>query len=166
MTRSSHAVGLAFIAQAAASTTDECILWPFTCLPPGYGIIGLDRRKRKVTHLVLEASGRPRPDPPSDLALHSCPGGDNPACCNPRHLRWGSKGDNLRDAMARGQFAPRHRRGADHPGAALTADQVAAIRLAYDLGEGGYVTLARRFGVSRATVQRVVRRLSYVGHTT
>lgn len=36
-------------------------------------------------------------------ALHSC---DNPACCNPNHLRWGSVKDNVRDALERNRHSP------------------------------------------------------------
>ena len=38
------------------------------------------------------------------LALHSC---DNPCCCNPRHLRWGTVADNVADMLERN----RHRSG-------------------------------------------------------
>jgi len=36
-------------------------------------------------------------------ALHSC---DNPGCCNPAHLRWGSQADNVDDAVLRGRNSP------------------------------------------------------------
>ena len=34
------------------------------------------------------------------VARHTC---DNPRCCNPDHLKWGTKKDNSRDAIERGR---------------------------------------------------------------
>lgn len=42
---------------------------------------------------------------PGRLACHKCPGGDNPACCNPAHLYNGSWSDNNRDTNERGAKA-------------------------------------------------------------
>jgi hypothetical protein len=38
--------------------------------------------------------------PPGVFLLHSC---DNPPCVNPAHLRTGTNGDNMQDALARGR---------------------------------------------------------------
>jgi hypothetical protein len=34
------------------------------------------------------------------FALHSC---DNPPCCNPKHLRWGTQQENVQDIFKRGR---------------------------------------------------------------
>jgi hypothetical protein len=42
------------------------------------------------------------------VACHNCPGGaDNPLCCNPAHLFWGTQAENARDCVRKG----RHRGG-------------------------------------------------------
>lgn len=38
------------------------------------------------------------------LTCHDCPNGDNRKCCNPAHLFLGTKGDNNRDAYAKGRI--------------------------------------------------------------
>jgi hypothetical protein len=62
--------------------------------------------RREGAHWVtLVLSGRNIPL--GMMVLHSC---DEPACCNPRHLRIGTHRDNLEDARARGTWPNRRRR--------------------------------------------------------
>ena len=43
---------------------------------------------------------------PDLCALHSC---DNPPCCNPTHLRWGTISENTREAFERNhEYRERH----------------------------------------------------------
>ena len=74
--------------------TDECVVWPYRKNVAGYGMIGAEY----VTRVVLAATDGPRPA--EMFALHHC---DNPPCCNPRHLRWGTRSDNAGDMLARGR---------------------------------------------------------------
>lgn len=46
--------------------------------------------------LILER-GLPNPD------LHACHSCDNPGCCNPAHLRWGSRNENMREMGRKGR---------------------------------------------------------------
>lgn len=157
--RASHAESLAWIEQAAQSDTDECLEWPHTRLPKEYGQVQIAGRKRFITHLVLEATGRPRPAAPSNMALHSC---DNPPCANPRHLSWGGPKRNWAEGRERGQIVPRSQpKGHESPNAALSPEQVAEVRRAYAAGEGSYPVLARRFGVCTSTIWRAVRQITY-----
>lgn len=48
--------------------------------------------------LAASLDGYLRPDAPSPLeACHCCPGGEQPLCCNPQHLYWGTRADNVSD---------------------------------------------------------------------
>jgi hypothetical protein len=77
----------------------ECWPWKGGHNGAGYGMLRVDKVHRLATHVSRELDGRPRP---SDglFALHAC---DNPTCVNPHHLRWGTRSDNARDAIERGQ---------------------------------------------------------------
>jgi len=85
-------------------------------------------------------------------ALHSC---DNPACCNPTHLRWGTPKDNIYDAMERGHHKkPPVYRGEAHPHSKLKWVDVDRIRKLY--GEGIKVKdMAKEYGVSENTIYRI-----------
>lgn len=98
----SHGEARRWVAMAAASETDECLLWPFKAMAgqvkrPVIGRSG--RGLQPVTHLVLEMAGRPLSS--GEQANHTC---DEPLCCNPAHLYAGSQHQNVRDAIRRGRM--------------------------------------------------------------
>ena len=82
-----------------------CCIWQMGTDNNGYGKVQWHGRQVRVHRLALAlATGRDIDEVPTDtLALHSC---DNPPCCNPEHLRWGTNADNMRDAMDRGRHDP------------------------------------------------------------
>jgi hypothetical protein len=57
------------------------------------------------------------------FVLHSCPGGDQPLCVRPEHIRAATQRDNIADAMERGSFD--YRKNGIRK---LTRDQVDEIR--------------------------------------
>lgn len=149
---------------------EEC--WPWTAGHNGlgYGIFYVgskDTRRGVLAHrisLTLEKGERP-----SAFCLHSC---DNPGCCNPGHLRWGTQRDNVADAQAR----KRHRnppdvrsnprwnarmvdalpKGEAHPHAKMTNETVAEIyRLR--LSGAGSSTIAKSVDLDRSTVLDIIR---------
>ena len=79
---------------------DEC--WPWMAKSKhhkGYGVMRISSVGRNVVASRIScilAYG----EPPEGVknALHSC---DNPPCCNPNHLRWGTQKDNVQDAIER-----------------------------------------------------------------
>src|SRR4029434_743848 len=69
----------------------------------GYGIFRLKAGYQTTASRIacfLE-HGSPPEDKPH--AIHNC---DNPVCCNPAHLRWGSPKDNTADAIDHGRHSP------------------------------------------------------------
>lgn len=74
----------------------DCWEWTGTRDQCGYGIpdAGLQIAFREPTaHRIACALFRIRPAGANEV-LHSC---DNSACCNPRHLRWGTHEGNMED---------------------------------------------------------------------
>jgi len=53
-------------------------------------------------------------------------------------------------------------RGVDNPSAKLTPEKAAAIRVAYERGDGSFSVIGRAFGVSRSTVHHIVRGRTWV----
>lgn len=129
---------------------DDC--WPWIGnwrTPEGYGRMRLGGVELRATHMALILDGRPRPAAPNDQALHGpC---SNPACCNPRHLRWGSLAENMRDKVKLGREY--HPTGEKHGAAKLTDDAVRYIRRSSEV----YRVLADQFGVDRTLIGLVKR---------
>lgn len=126
----------------AAEPTDECINgWPYsTCR--GYPQLRIEGRLVRAAHIVLERTGRPRPEEVE--ACHTC--GNNP-CLNPRHLRWDTHAANMADRVAHGTA----NRGERHGMSVLTEEQVREIRASKESAR----TLGDRFGVSEWAIYKV-----------
>ncbi|MES2940729.1 MAG: hypothetical protein V4864_23830 [Pseudomonadota bacterium] len=122
-----------------------CLLWTGAADKWGYGRIwsGPPDNKLLAPHRVsLRLSGVEVPD--DELVLHGpC---DNPACCEPEHLRVGSHADNMADRRARGRHAAKlTQQLVDR----LREDAAAPIRLSYaDLGV--------LYGISAGHARRIV----------
>lgn len=137
-----------FLQDAADGYTTDCIDWPFTATPRGYGQIRDQGRDRPATQVVLEMAGRPSPGPHATYVLHSC---DRPCCVNPLHLRWGSQAENLADARAKRRIQSGERRY----NARFTNEQVRAIRARHQRGETRKA-LADEHGMSVATMNNII----------
>lgn len=87
-------------------------------------------------------------DPGSLSVLHKC---DVKACVNPDHLYLGTKSDNARDALKRGQMAT----GFRLPHTRLSSKDINIIRLLGRLCIPNHV-LAEEFGISRSYVSRLL----------
>lgn len=141
---------------------DECWPWKRACYPDGYGMVGIRNQGRNTTMranalaLILstgeDANGR--------YALHRC---DNPVCCNPGHLWWGTQLDNIRDMDAKGRRVRRGSPGESHPNVKLTDLQVVAIRMVWSTGMFTQQQIADDFGVAQFTISAIVRNKSRVG---
>jgi len=101
------------------------------------------------------------PIPDGVWVLHNCPGGDNPSCVNPEHLWLGTDADNIADMHAKGRGGKYGRSGTANHNAKLTEDQVRQIRHEYAAGTTNCVALARKYGVTRTPIKRIVDRKAW-----
>lgn len=130
--------------------TETCWLWNGHRDRNGYGKLSFAGEPWLAHRLALTLNnpGRERPEL---QALHKC---DNPPCCNPKHLYWGTPADNVKDAETRGQA--RHPAGENHGRAKLTQKDADKIR---DLRKDGMAirAIARLYPqVSRPSIVRIV----------
>jgi hypothetical protein len=99
---------------------DDCWPWDGALGRFDYGRVrrsgrdgGLTGPHRAVLELMDAVTYLPgtAPDRSELVACHNCPGGDFSLCCNPRHLFWGTPGENSRDMVRKGRqrggFRPR-----------------------------------------------------------
>lgn len=85
---------------------DECWKWTGSLDTKGYGRLNIGSSTFKAHRLSLFL--RDQTGPRNMCALHRC---DNPPCCNPDHLFWGTKVDNVRDRHEKGRNARGDRSG-------------------------------------------------------
>lgn len=127
---------------------DEC--WPWVgCQRQsfGYGAIRYDGRQQSAHRVAYILTYGPVPE--GLVVCHSC---DNPACCNPRHLRADTQSANIREASARNRM----RRYENHHNGKLTREQKVEIRQVYAAGGVTLKWLAKQYGVTPQTIWRTV----------
>lgn len=94
------------------------------------------------------------------VIMHIC---DNPRCYNIDHLKLGTSSDNAKDCINKGRGNGVAARGSAHRKAKLNPEAVAFIKnhyIPYDR-EFGTRALARRFGVTNATVSNALREVTW-----
>lgn len=106
--------------------------------------------------------------------LHNCPGGDNPACCNPAHLWLGTQTDNILDMEEKGRAKHpagmsnglrKHpesvKRGTLASNAILNDEKVREIRRLYHSGTISVKEIAEKYGVTSTCIGLVGLRKSW-----
>lgn len=111
----------------------------------GHCLVMLGRGRPKLVHaLVLTAFVGPRP-----AGYDSCHYDGDPANNRLGNLRWGTRSDNVQDAIRHGTHRGGSGAGEAHPNARLSAAAVLEIRAAND----ATADLAAKYGVSRSAIK-------------
>lgn len=116
----------------------------------GYVCVWLGRGKRYVVQYLIALTFL-GPRPRGMLVLH---GDDDPLNNRLTNLSYGTPRQNYDQAVERGRYS----RGEDRPSAKLTAKAVISIREKHATGKVTMAALGRMYGVSGASIMKVVRR--------
>lgn len=153
---------------AKVERSSGCWLWCGARTTDGYGSFRFRGAPRLAHRVAYEMTTGPVP---VDLCVcHHC---DTPLCVRPEHLFIGTKSDNAQDMWDKGraggnirrtmlEMPERRARGERQGSARLTTDAVHEVRKRAAMGDT-QACLATAFGVSAATISKVVRRKSW-GH--
>ncbi len=161
-----------------------CWLWTAGTSTQGYGRFNWKGRMQRSHRVVFMRTYPQTPEP--ECVCHHC---DTPACQNPAHLFAGTRDDNNKDKAHKGRVVTlsgdahhsrahperlvrgdaHHSRthpetlarGGRHGNAKLTESQVYEIRLRYSLSLLSLAMMAKEYGVSKATIQRIVSRAGW-----
>lgn len=133
---------------------DAC--WPFlrSKSAKGYGRVWANGRCEEAHRYAYTLAIGPIPDSINGkmaCILHSC---DFPPCCNPKHLRVGTKFENAIDREVRGRG--NQPKGENNYASELTTRQVIFIRRCADIFNTE--EMAAMLNVKRACVAKVLRR--------
>lgn len=115
----------------------------------GYLCVTVGRKQVRVHRLVLEAFVGPCPEGMECRHLDG-----NPTNNRLENLCWGSKQENMDDRSRHGAWKPVS--GERHGSAKLTASDVIEIRKLVHEGRAIQADLAKRYGVRKGTMSRVV----------
>jgi hypothetical protein len=138
--------------------TETCWLWTGSKNNHGYGQLAVPGKSPQAAHRVIYELVK-GPIPEGMNLLHTCPGGDNPACVNPDHLRPGNQRENWEDMVRNGTYSPPpivRLKGEDSPHAKLTWPKVRAIRKMKEESRLSNGAIGEKFGVGRDTVRDII----------
>ena len=151
--RTESGAGWVFIKACLVSGTDECLVWPYAVRDDGYGQAYYLGKAISASRLItMLAHGCPED---GSHGAHSC---HNRLCCNPRHLRWATPAENLRDRVGNGT----HPSGEKNPAAKLTSSAVAELRRRFASGDSRDA-ICRDAGISKTQMYRIVKGQSWSG---
>jgi hypothetical protein len=129
-----------------------CWIWSASQRPGGYGSTNVRTTGYYLAHRAAYAAFI-APPPPDMCVCHKC---DTPACVNPAHLFIGTRAENNWDKSRKGRHRGANLKGETNPGSKLTNLAVEEIRSADVSRRGSKTEMARKFGVSPATITRVL----------
>ncbi len=135
-----------YLVESIEAETDDCMNWPYAKRVNGYGGITI-KNKALLVHRVVAELKLGKPPTGKTHVLHSC---HNTCCFNPKHLRYGSREDNMADKLKDGT----HNRGSRNGRSKLTPEQVLEIRE----DNRPLPEIAKQYGVATQTIDDIRHR--------
>lgn len=126
---------------------DDCWPWTGYTNDDGYGEFYIDGRMHGAHELAVTFTTGEVRAPRLDTC-HSC---DNPPCCNPRHVRFGTRHSNVLEMVQRGRGRNNGR---------LTPEVVRELRERRAAG-ARQQDLAQQYGITDGQVSMIVRGLRW-----
>ena len=135
-----------------------CMNWKGAKSKAGYGQKGVNY-KVLYTHRIVATLVYGEPIDKLEV-LHSC---DNRACCNPKHLSWGTRKENVADMIAKGRQVINPAKGEKHGMSKLNEQQVEEIR---NLRKQGFLLkeLASMFDCTIANIHLITSNKHWKGN--
>lgn len=134
---------------AMLTPNGDCLEWSGPKNGNGYGFTRIGNKHELTHRLAVKLEGIVID---GKHILHSC---DNPACCNPSHLRVGTAADNMKDKVSRN----RQHKGECHYASKFTEQDIIDIRALQ--GIHSHQTIANRYEVSREAITAIINRRSW-----
>jgi hypothetical protein len=132
---------------------DECWLWKGAKNFDGYGSIFYNGKLHRVHRVAFILANGEIPEGMD--VCHNCPGGDNRACVNAKHLYPATHQENIKDLILKGP-SPKPK-GRDPVRAGLNDQDIIDIKSLFIIGND-IAGLATKYKVTLATIKRVVNR--------
>lgn len=146
----------AFVRDSAQKTdVEECVIWPYGKNSEGRGRVNISGKPTNADVAVLRAAKGDKPTLKHECC-HLC-GNGHLGCVNPSHMYWGTRKENVADAIAHGTakfFEGVTRHGEKSPVAKYSDAMIGGIRASLAAGNR-QVDVAKEFGVSQAHVSRI-----------
>lgn len=142
-----------FLDETLILKTDECVMYPYHRNKSGYGWVNISGQTMGAHVYIAKKYIGERPSKKHEVC-HTC-GNGHLGCVNPKHLYWGTRYDNVRDAMKHGTaYTPPPRYGENHHNFKCTVEM--KDKVMNMLIEGQTQTdIARVLNVSQSTVSRI-----------
>jgi hypothetical protein len=142
-----------WIENVLSADAGDCIVYPFSRDQSGYGHAHIDGKYVGVHAYVLKRTQGHKPTPAHE-ACHTC-GNGHLGCVHPKHLYWGTRSQNIADAIAAGTWNHPVRFGEAASAAKYSDEQISEVRR---LRAGGMtqVAISKVTSISQAHVSRIL----------
>jgi len=134
-------LGYRFIMANLDHQGDDCLIYPYACCTPGYGVFQYKKIRRLAHRFMCEQRNGP-PPAPNFHAAHSC---GNRRCVNPGHVSWKTQSDNQLDRRIHGTHNKTRRKITR-----MQADQVLSLK-----GLETAIETAARYGITESNVRLI-----------